>query len=333
LARNAGVDEMLEAYSLSDTGLEPMAVGEAGGIPASVLWVDLFEPTRSEETATEAFLGTDLPTREESQEIEFSSRFYVEEAAVFMTASLLTGVERGAPVISPLTIAVGRDRVVTLRYEKFRALRQFVSQAGKPGSRCESVETMFNLMIEAIVDRAADVIEQIGANVDRLNSEIFHRDRAGKRQRPLEAVIGDIGIQENLAAKIRESLHSLERLVRFAGVALPSSFDKGPNRGRLKLAGRDIQSLEAHITFLSSKIAFLLDATLGLISVEQNEVIRLLTIVATIFFPPTLIGTIYGMNFEHMPELQWTWSYPLSLGVMIASALVPYLYFKMRGWL
>ena len=323
---------MLTAYSLSDRGPEPIAADEAAGIPPSVQWVDVFEPTRGEEIATEAFLGADLPTREESQEIEFSSRFYVEDAAVFMTASLLTGVDRGAPVISPLTIAVGRDRLVTLRYEDFRALRQFVSLAGKP-SRCESIESMFNLMIEAIVDRAADVIEQIGANVDRLNSEIFSRDRAGKRKRPLEAVIGDIGFQDDLAAKIRESLHSLERLVRFAGLALPSSFDKGTNRGRLKLAGRDIQSLEAHITFLSSKIAFLLDATLGLISVEQNEVIRLLTIVATIFFPPTLIGTIYGMNFENMPELHWQWSYPLSLGLMIASALIPYFYFKRKGWL
>ena len=324
---------MLTAYSLSEMGPEPTIADETAGIPPSALWVDVLEPTRNEEIATEAYLGADLPTREESEEIEFSSRFYVEDAAVFMTASLLTGVDSGAPVISPLTIAVGRDRLVTLRYEDFRALRQFVSLAGKPSSRCESVESMFNLMIEAIVDRAADVIEQIGANVDHLNGEIFSRDRAGKRKRPLEAVIGDIGFQNDLAAKIRESLHSLERLVRFAGVALPSSFDKGTNRGRLKLAGRDIQSLEAHITFLSSKIAFLLDATLGLISVEQNEVIRLLTIVATIFFPPTLIGTIYGMNFENMPELHWQWSYPLSLGLMVASALVPYLYFKRKGWL
>lgn len=324
---------MLTAYSPSEKGPEPTVADEGVGIPPSALWVDLLEPTRSEELATEAFLGADLPTREESEEIEFSSRFYVEDAAVFMTASLLTGVDSGVPVISPLTIAVRKDRLVTLRYEDFRALRQFVSLAGKPSSRCEGVESMFNLMIEAIVDRAADVIEQIGANVDRLNGEIFSRDRAGKRKRPLEAVIGDIGFQDELAAKIRESLHSLERLVRFAGVALPSSFDKGTNRGRLKLAGRDIQSLEAHITFLSSKIAFLLDATLGLISVEQNEVIRLLTIVATIFFPPTLIGTIYGMNFENMPELHWQWSYPLSLGLMVASALVPYLYFKRKGWL
>lgn len=324
---------MLTAYRLSDHGLERIAIGESGAIPEGAIWVDLSTPTRSEELAAEAFLGADLPTREESEEIEFSSRFYLEHGAVFMTATLLTGVEKGEPVNSPMTIAVGGNRVVTLRYEDFRAVRQFVSVAGKPGSRCDGVESVFNLMIEAIVDRAADVIEQIAASVEQLNKEIFSRNRTRKRERPLEEVIDDIGFQDDLAAKIRVSLHSLERLVRFAALALPASFDKGSNRGRLKLAGRDIQSLEAHITFLSSKIAFLLDATLGLISVEQNEVIRVLTIVATFFFPPTLIGTIYGMNFANMPELQWAWSYPLSILTMIVSALLPYLYFKRKGWL
>jgi len=329
----SGVYEMLTAYRLTEKGPEPIAAETGGGIPPNTLWLDLLRPTHVEEKASEAFFGADLPTREESEEIEFSSRFYTEDGAVFMTATLLTGVEKGEPITSPMTIAIGANRIVTLRYEDFRALRQFVLLAGKPGSHCESVESVFNVMIEAIVDRAADVIEKSAENVDRLNNEIFPRDRAQKRDRPLETVIGDLGFQDDLVAKIRESLHSLERLVRFATLALPNSFDKGANRGKLKLAGRDIQSLQAHVTFLSSKISFLLDATLGLISVEQNEVIRLLTIVATIFFPPTLIGTIYGMNFKNMPELSWDWSYPMSIAVMVASALVPYLYFKVKGWL
>jgi len=324
---------MLTAYRLTEKGPEPVAVAEPRGIPEGVAWVDLLMPTRNEELETEGFFGVDLPTREESEEIEFSSRFYVEDDAVFMTATLLTGVEKGEPVNSPMTIAVRGGRIVTVRYEDFRALRQFVSIAAKPGSHCDNVESVFNQMIEAIVDRAADVIEQIAARVEHLNKEIFSRDRSNKRERPLQEVIGDLGFQDDLAAKIRESLHSLERLVRFAGLALPNTFDKGANRGRLKLAGRDIQSLEAHIAFLSSKISFLLDATLGLISVEQNEVIRVLTLVATIFFPPTLIGTVYGMNFHYMPELDWLWSYPVSLVVMIASALIPFLYFKRKGWL
>jgi magnesium transporter len=324
---------MLTAYRLANHGPEPLVVEADGNVPPDTAWIDLLRPTHEEEQASETFFGTDLPTREESEEIEFSSRFYTEDGVVFMTATLLTGVENGTPITSPITMAIGNGRIVTLRYEDFRALRQFMSLAAKPGSHCNSIESVFNLMIEAIVDRAADVIEQIAVNVDNINNEVFRRDRTQKRTRPLEAVITDIGYQDDLAAKIRESLQSLERFIRFAVMALPSSFDKGINRGRLKLASRDVTSLQAHIAFLSSKISFLLDATLGLISVEQNEVIRLLTVVAMIFFPPTLIGTIYGMNFKDMPELGWEWGYPVSIALMVASALIPFLYFKLKGWL
>ena len=121
--------------------------------------------------------------------------------------------------------------------------------------------------------------------------------------------------------------------MQFAGLALPASFVKGSAKARLKLAGRDIRSLEDQITFLSNKITFLLDATLGLISVQQNEVIRILTVATGVIFPPTLIATIYGMNFRFMPELDWPIGYPLSIILMVLSALLPYIYFKRRGWL
>ena len=321
---------MLVAYGLSDKGPQPLA---GDGIPEGAVWIDLFHPTPEEDKATEAFLGASLPTREEAQEIEFSSRIYVEDRATFMTASVLTGVDRGEPILVPLTMVIAGERMATLRYDELRAFKQFLSWAGKPGTACSSVPSAFILLIEAIVDRTADVIERISTDIDRLNSEIFSRRSIRKRERRLEVVIGDIGAQDDLAAKARESLASLERIVQYAGVALPPSFDKGPNRGRLKLAGRDIRSLAAHVTFLSSKINFLLDATLGLINVEQNEVIRVLTVVATFFFPPTLIGTVYGMNFEFMPELHWTFGYPLAIAAMIVSALVPYFYFRRKGWL
>jgi len=324
---------MLTAYRLTDRQPDPLARGDAGEVPDGAAWVDLVNPTTAEDAVTEAFLGVDLPTLEESREIEFSSRFYVEGDAIFMTASLLTGVEKGEPILSPMTIVIAGERIVTLRYEDFRAVKQFLALADKPGGHCDRVPMVFVVLLEAIVDRAADVIEQVAANVDRLNSEIFTRRSKRRRERSLEEVISDIGTQDDIAAKTRESLASLERLVRYASLVLPADFDKGPTRGRLKLAGRDIQSLEAHITFLSSKINFLLDATLGLISVEQNEVIRVLTIVATFFFPPTLIGTVYGMNFKYIPELDWAWSYPIVLATMALSALLPFYYFKRKGWL
>jgi magnesium transporter len=324
---------MLAAYKLSATG--PVEIDASAGIPAETDWVDLMSPTPEEDKAAEAFLGASLPTREESLEIEFSSRFYTEDGAVFMTTSLLTGVDVGKPVIVPFTMVLAGERMVTLRYDELRAIKLFLARAAKPENACHTVASVFSLMIEAIIERSADVIEKISANVDQLNREIFDRTTASgyKRDRRLELVIGDIGTQNDIAAKIRESLASLERLVQFAGVVLPGAFEKGQNRARLKLVARDIRTLEDHVLFLSTKISFLLDATLGLISVDQNEVIRVLTIVATFFFPPTLIATIYGMNFKWMPELDWYFGYPASILLMLVSVLIPYIYFKRKHWL
>jgi magnesium transporter len=325
---------MLTAYSLSEKGPDVLPVGVQGGIPQGASWVDLFQPTPDEDRSTEAFLGASLPTREESQEIEFSSRFYTEDGAVFMTASLLTGVDGGKPALSPFTIVVTGDRIATLRYDDLRAFRQFLARATKSGSGCSAAPAVFLGLIEAIIDRTADVLERISSDVDRINREIFERlKEARRRGRGLQTLIGEIGVQGDLAAKARESLASLERLLQYAGLALPNAFSKGSSRARLKLAGRDVRSLEDQVDFLSNKITFLLEATLGLISTEQNEVIRILTVAATFFFPPTLIGTIYGMNFDFMPELDWYVGYPFALVLMLISAIVPYIYFKRRGWL
>ena len=330
---------MLTAYRLSEKGLEE-AAGVVGvtEVPADAAWIDLRQATLEEDAAAEKFLHASLPSREETEEIEFSSRFYAEDGAVFMTASLLTGVDRGRANLAPFTVVVAGDRIVTVRYDDLRAVRQFISRAAKPGNGCTTTPAVFLGLIEAIVDRTADVLERLSQDVDKINQDVFSRPEDISRQnvqsgRRLETLITAIGMQGDLAAKARESLASLERLVQYAGLALPLINTKGSSRSRLKLAARDIKSLEDHVEFLSNKITFLLDATLGLINVQQNEVIRILTVATTVFFPPTLIGTAYGMNFHWMPELSWPFGYPFALLLMLVSAVAPYLYFKRRGWL
>jgi len=234
---------------------------------------------------------------------------------------------------------VAGDRIATVRYDDLRAMRQFVARAIKPGNGCSSTAAVFLGLIEAIIDRTADVLERLSQDVDRINKEVFKRPAEDiSRQnvqwgRRLEDMITAIGVQGDLAAKARESLSSLERLIQYAGLALPLVNAKGSSRSRLKLAARDVKSLEDHVGFLSSKITFLLDATLGLINVQQNEVIRILTVATTVFFPPTLLGTMWGMNFHWMPELSLPFGYPVAILLMCASAVLPYLYFKRRGWL
>jgi len=325
---------MLIAYRLGENGPEAVPLDGDGRVPAGAVWVDVMQPTPEEDRVTEAFLGSSLPTREETQEIEFSSRFYTEDGATYMTATLLTGIEVGKPVLTPFTIVVAGDRIATLRYEDLRAFRQFLVRATKMGSGCTSTPAVFLGLIEAIIDRSADVLEKISADVDRINQEVFARRTEPRRPaRKLELLIGEIGMQGDLAGKQRESLASMERLLQFAGLALSGPFTKGAAKARLKLAARDTRSLEDQVAFISNKINFLLDAGLGLISVQQNEVIRILTVATGIFFPPTLIGTVYGMNFKDMPELDWAFGYPLAIGLMAASAILPYFFFKRRGWL
>jgi len=329
---------MLTAYRVSERGLEELA-GDAEAVPAEAAWLDLMQPAPSEDLAADRFLGAALPSREETEEIEFSSRFYSEDGAVFLTATVLTGIERHEPALTPFTLAVSGERIVTARYEDLRPVRQFVARAMKPGAGCNSAAGVFLGLLEAIIDRTADVLERLSQDVDRINQEVFKRPGEDiSRQnvqwgRRLEQMITAIGVQGDLAAKARESLASLERLVQYAGLALPLVNAKGSSRSRLKLAARDIKSLEDHVDFLSNKITFLLDATLGLINVQQNEVIRILTVATTVFFPPTLLGTMWGMNFHWMPELSLPFGYPLAIVLMLASAALPYLYFKRRGWL
>ena len=297
-------------------------------VPAGRRWIDLVPADAARRTTPpRASSRRSLPTREEAQEIEFSSRFYAEDGAVFMTASVLTGVDIGKPALVPLTIVVAGDgHIVTLRYEELRAQKQFLARATKPGSGCATTPAVL-----LRTDRGDRRPHRRRAGEDQRRRRPDQPARSSpaatdkRRGRRLAALIGGHRLPGRPRRQGAGEPASLERLLQFASVTLPSTYAKGANKNRLKLIARDVRSLEDHVAFLSNKILFLLDATLGLISVEQNEVIRVLTVAATIFFPPTLIGTVYGMNFDNMPELDWGWGYPLALLLMLASAVLPYL--------
>lgn len=324
---------MLKAYGIAKNGPVRLDFGP-DGIPAETVWIDLAQPEREEDRAAEAFLGLSIPTLEEAQEIEFSSRFYQEDGGIYMTATVTAGIDEGKPELTPMTFVLGGGRLATIRYRDFRAIGQFMARAGKPGSMCTDAPGIFLGLLEAIIDRLADVVERCGAEVDRTNQEVFVRRAASRRRAgKLESLISEVGAQGDLVGKVRECLSSLERLLQYANAVASDVLGGNKNKNRLKLMQRDVRSLADQITFLNAKITFLLEATLGLISVQQNEVIRVLTVVATFFFPPTLIGTIYGMNFHNMPELDWWLGYPMALLIMVISVLVPFYYFRRRGWM
>jgi len=326
---------LLAVYDL--TGRGPLKRSEMPAAEHAAGWIDLLSPTADEDREAESYVGVAIPTREEAQEIETSSRFYIEDEALFLNITVLVGLADGQPQLTPLSFVINDQRIATVRYADSAAFRQFLHHAGRPMSGCASATGVLLHINEAIIDRAADTVEKIGAEMDGINSEIFQRREKGgrmlvARERRLQEAIERIAYQDDLVSKCRESLISMERMLQFLSAREMDWHDIERDRNRLKLMTRDIRSLVDQLSFLSSKTSFLLDATLGLISLDQNDVSRILTIAATIMLPPTLIGTIYGMNFGSMPELEWDLGYPLAIGAMILAGLVPYLILKRRGW-
>ena len=323
---------MIKAYVVDGDRLR--SVDDLQQHKAAVVWADLLSPTRDEELAIEQFLGISLPTREEMEEIEISSRLYIEDGAIFMTATLPSQTDEEHPLMSPVTFVLSGNRLVTLRYHEPRAFLTFPVRAEKAAMGCTTGETILITLLEAVVDRLADVLERIGHDIDSISRSIFQpsSDSPSKRDHDFRQVFQTIGRKEELTSNIRESLMTLQRLSGFLGTVMLQSKNRDL-RARIKMLSRDVASLTDHASFLSNKIIFLLDATLGMVNIEQSAIIKIFSVAAVIFLPPTVVASIYGMNFDIMPELKWSLGYPFALFLMVLSAVLPYVYFKRRGWL
>lgn len=325
---------MITVYTLANGRLER---GDASALSDAALWIDLLEPTEDEEQAVERLLGIDLPTREEMQEIEASSRLYRQQEAIFMTSPVLTASDTPNPQNTPVAFVLTRGCTVTVRHATPQPFATFANRAVKARALCQTADAVLVELLDTIIDRLADVLERIGFDLESLSRDIFETPSAaagtpGGGRRDFRPILHAIGRSGDLTSKARDSLLGINRIVTFLMQSDEVQVRK-ENRPRLKTMSRDISSLSEHAMFLSGKITFLLDATLGLINIQQNDIIKIFSVVAVVFLPPTLIASLYGMNFEIMPELSWPFGYPFALALMVLSAVLPYLYFKRRGWL
>jgi len=302
-------------------------------IPEHCLWVDLLEPTLEEERAVEQFLTIEVPTREEMREIETSNRLYEEDGALYMTATLVTRIDTDRPEAAAITFILVRNKLITNRYHDPLPFRRFTAYAQRHPAAASSALAVLTGLLEAVIERSADILERVSADLDELSGSIFAaRERQKDTSRDLREVMERIARIGDLVSKSRESLVSLGRLLSY--VQQSSSVSLAPDlRARFKTQSRDVLALADHASFLSSKTSFMLEATLGLINIEQNDIIKIFSVAAVAFLPPTLVASIYGMNFHFMPELDWRLGYPLALLLIVISAVAPYLYFKRRGWL
>ncbi|MET3924715.1 magnesium transporter CorA family protein [Devosia sp. 2618] len=330
---------MLRIYSLSSDRLvrkDTDGLTDLTGLDKGI-WYDLLNPTRDEELFVEKCFGVLVPTRAEMHDIEPSARLYNEDGAEFMTATVLSNLREHDPRKAPITFVLRDAVLVTIRYDESATFANFESAATRPSaSPLLTGEHILAGILEAFIDQLAQALETAGEGLDTISREVFRSKVKGatRKARNLETLIEKIGNKGDTLTLVRESLITILRITTFHQTKLPGTTKAiRASRPDFKMIQRDASALSDHAGFLSNKVNFLLDATLGLINLEQNAIIKIFSVAAVVFLPPTLVASIYGMNFDIMPELHFQHGYPLALGGMVLSAILPYLFFKRRGWL
>ncbi|MCD6034583.1 MAG: Magnesium/cobalt transport protein [Rickettsiales bacterium] len=328
---------MLTFYVLQNEVITPIPRENVKACISQLIWVDLLCPTHEEEVFVENLLPTSIPTRDEMVEIELSNRLYKKNGAVYATATMVTKADTPEPETHAITFVLSGEHLITVRYSDPQSFRTFLGRSSIIRAETYHGNTVLAGLMEAIIDRIADILENVGHHLDDMTKKIFrpHLEDAkarSKKKPQLEEMLRQAGIKGDLVSKIRESLVSINRLLGF--ISQTSYFNAGSEEhNRLQTAMKDIQALNDHASFISNKVNFLLDATLGMISIEQNGIIKIFSVAAVVFLPPTLVASIYGMNFDAIPELHWHFGYPFAIGTMILSALLPYKFFRWKGWL
>ncbi len=308
----------------------------SAGLAAHGLWIDLINPTEPERTLVERATGLTVPDRASVAEIETSSRLAEQNGVLTLSTPMISRDAAGSLTVAPIGFVVARDRLLTLRYGGsvvFDRFAEHFSLVAEPPSGMQP----FLGLLEALVDRLADVLEQNGAELESVSADLFERGAGGRgpsrrRDAFLQTTLADIGRKGAHISHLRDALLGIGRIVRFVGETATAWLEETEQR-RLKVLERDIASLGDYDTQLTNKIQFLLDATLGFINIEQNNTIKILTVVSIVGIPPTFIASLYGMNFKNMPELSWTYGYEYGLSLIALSIVIPLVIFWRRGWL
>ena len=321
---------MLTAWVPTEKGLRPSPLSPEGErLTEDAVWIDAFDISADEERFLESRCMLEIPTREEMQQLEVSNRLFREGEALYLSSLMLVKTETDLPESTQVTFILTRRQLITVRYADTWSLRT-VSARVQKSAAYNSAEAVFVAAVEATVERLADMLQRASAGLEAVTITVFSPGSA--RVVDLQEVLRGIGRSGNVLGKIRESLVDKTRLLGFASQAGRDLV--GPETlERMRTIAHDAQALSDHASYTAGKSSFLLDGTLGLIAYEQNRVIKIFSIAAVVFLPPTVVGTIYGMNFDHMPELHWRYGYPLALLLMLLSAVGTLLWFRMKRWL
>jgi len=306
------------------------------GIHAGALWIDMFEPDEATRQQVEAATGLHVPTRDELSEIESSSRLSRIGEALYLSMPGLVRGEGGEARTSPVGFVLAPDRLLTIRFSHLPAFETYAARCRSGANADRASISLLLGLYETMIDRTADLLEREGEELDAVSRRIF-RPADARRVRPrrteteLRALLRNVGRVGDLVSKIRDTLLGLGRIIPF--VLANAAWITPDQKTRFKTLRADIASLTDYDGHLAGKVQFLLEATLGFIGIEQNNIIRVLTVVSVVGVPPTFFASMWGMNYKAMPELDWAWGYPMALSVIVLSAVLPIVWFRVRGWL
>lgn len=325
---------MLFAYHPAPTGLTRAALDAPLD---QAVWIDLYRPMANQ-IADLAGLGITVPSLADMEAIEVSSRLYRVPGVEYMTI-VLTGLSVAKePTSGPVCFILTPHRLITVRHHVPRPFETYPDRAGRAGTSCDRPEAIFLGLLEEIVGRLADILETIGTGLDDVTRQVYQGGASVLEASQLQKALQKVGREGDLLSRVRLGLLTVERAVSFhmqveTDPNTPRRGAGDQRRNATKALLRDLLALEVHADFLASRLALTSDATLGMINLSQNVTVRILSVVAALFLPPTLIASIYGMNFAHMPELALPYGYPLAVTLMLASAIGTYLFLKWKHWL
>lgn len=320
---------MYYAYSVENGRLVRLA---AERDVADAAWIDLIQPNDAE-IAQLRVLGVPVPSLAEMEEIELSNRLYREDGLDYMTA-MLPGERAGGDRISmPVTFILSTDRLVTVRHHSPRPFLTYPERAERSTLGCGTPDRLFLGLVEEIIARLADILEGAGRTLDQTTAAVFERRAVAAASDRLQAALQDVGREAETMARVRLALLTVERMQAFYTATLEDRPEEGRLRAATRAQMRDIQALEVHADFLGGRVSLAVDTTLGLINLQQNNTVRILSVVAALFLPPTLIASVYGMNFTNMPELDEPWGYAFALILMGGTTLGTWLFLRWKGWI
>jgi magnesium transporter len=324
---------VLNAFVPLPQGLTRVELTPTATIPGDSAWLDLIEPTPTEERLVEEHLSIDVPTREEMREIEASNRLYEDGGALYMTVTIVTKLDSDLPENTQITFILTNSKLVTNRYVDPLPFRRYIAYAERHPNSCSTAPAVLAGLIESIVNRIADVIERVATDLDTASAEVFSASRRKRgNARDFRKVLERLGQNGELVSKARESLVSLGRMLAFLqqSTVVPFAHDV---KSRLRTLSRDVLAMSDHASFLGTKTSFILDATLGMISIDQNNILKIFSVVTVFLLPPSVIAALFGMNFEWMPWLRESWGFWVAFGLMLLSSIGPFWFFKRKGWL